>query len=699
MYKIFLCLRYLRTRYIVLASIISVMLGVATMIVVNSVMSGFANEMQTRIHGILGDVMVTSTSADGFYDPEGQMQKIRDTLGDDVIGMTPICTTVGVLTYKTRVLDADGYEREAQLTEQVCIVGIDEESKNSVGDFGKFLQHPENRKQLSFALREAGYDTFENQKMMQSRGLLSRFFSGGTSKKPLHEREEMKKAGWKHRLEYYGDPKDGVEIITNQELHVESKNAANESLPTMKKEGEEEEVSLTMMDPNQMIAPQSDHPMDNPPETPILHPAEVSDNSEMAGSNPEKDPMDLAKQANSGKDGVSRNSPFDVHPVRDDSAAHEIEAPVLGVSNAESRPAEEGQEFNLNESLEAMKKNFDPEAENAEGNFSENVLGQEIAEGSEESKNSIAETEGMFSGNSIEDPFNPFGDPVGHEFDPEKETHPGIIIGIGMAMFRNSEGKDRFYLLPGRDVMLTFPDCNIRPQGVSGHFTCVDLYESKMSEYDSQFVFVSMKEIQKLRGMPNKANQIQIQLREGVDLDAACEKLQKVFDPQLFICKTWRDDKMPLLQAVDMEIAILNVLLFMIIAVSGFGILAIFYMVVTEKTRDIGILKALGASSWGIMSIFLMYGLALGIVGAGLGLLMGLIFVLNINEIADFLSWVLGHEVFSPDIYYFYQIPYDISLATVGGIVGGALIIAVLASVFPAWHASRLQPVESLRYE
>lgn len=664
MYKLFLCLRYLRTRYIVLASIISVMLGVATMIVVNSVMSGFAKEMQTRIHGILGDVMVTSTSADGFYDPEGQMQKIRDALGDDVVGMTPICTTVGVLTYKTRILDTDGYEREAQLTEQVCIVGIDEESKNSVGDFGKFLQHPENRKRLSFALRDAGYDTFENQKMTQSRGILSKIFPGGTDKKPVHERVDMKKAGWKHRLEYYGEPTPGVEIVTNQELHVESKNTANESLPTMRKEGEEESVSLTMMDPNQTILPRSEHPMDNPPETPVLHPAELTESAKEGG--------------------VAPISPFDAHPTyATDSAKQNSEAQTVqdgGNANGEASDqnlASEGESTGVEAPGGDMTGNM-------AGNMAGDATGDMAAHG---------------FGNGVEDPFNPFGDPVGPAFDPEKETHPGIIIGIGMAMFRNSEGKDKFYLLPGRDVMLTFPDCNIRPQGVSGHFTCVDLYESKMSEYDSQFVFVSMKEIQDLRGMPNKANQIQIQLRKGADLDAACARLQRVFDPQLFICKTWRDDKMPLLQAVDMEIAILNVLLFMIIAVSGFGILAIFYMVVTEKTRDIGILKALGASSWGIMSIFLMYGLALGIVGAGLGLLLGLIFVLNINEIADFLSWALGHEVFSPDIYYFYQIPYDISLATVGGIVGGALFIAVLASVFPAWHASRLQPVESLRYE
>ena len=593
-----------------LASIISVMLGVATMIVVNSVMSGFAKEMQTRIHGIIGDLTVTSTSSDGFSDPEKQMERIRKTLADQVESMTPICTTVGVLTYKTNYIDEDGKEHPAMFTEQVFIVGIDEKSKANVGDFGKFLQHPQNREALSFALRDGGFNTFENQEDTQSRGVLDRIFPVKDRKKgKLKERTDMKRAGWQHRRDFYTEEvqerERRKERDANFQLQTESANISAEIRPTMKKADEEDPQILNAMDDSSATKTLSNHTMGN--------------------------------------------NPF----------------------------------FTSNQAEDAKT----PEADSESGSDLD-VL-------------NLAENKQM------EDPFggkgdNPNGDSDGEEFNPLKETHPGIIVGIGLATHRLQDGTDKFLLLPGRDVALTFPNCGTSekpPEGVTDHFTCVDLYESKMSEYDSQFVFVPLEVLQRLRGMPNKANQIQIKLKEGVDLDKACEELQKIFDPQFFNCKTWRDDKMPLLQAVDMEIAILNVLLFMIIAVSGFGILAIFYMVVTDKTRDIGILKALGASSWGIMSIFLIYGLALGIVGAGLGMILGLAFVLNINEVADFLSWCLGHEVFSPDIYYFYQVPYDISLTTVGWIVGGALFIAVLASVFPAWHASRLQPVESLRYE
>ncbi|MBR5759604.1 MAG: FtsX-like permease family protein, partial [Thermoguttaceae bacterium] len=140
-----------------------------------------------------------------------------------------------------------------------------------------------------------------------------------------------------------------------------------------------------------------------------------------------------------------------------------------------------------------------------------------------------------------------------------------------------------------------------------------------------------------------------------------------------------------------------NVLLFLTIAVAGFGILAIFFMIVVEKTRDVGILKSLGASGSGIMQIFLFYGLTLGVIGAGLGTSLGFWFVANIQKVADFLSRVMGHEVFDPTIYMFHQVPAIVEPATVVWIVVGSLFIAVASSVWPALRAARLKPVDALR--
>jgi lipoprotein-releasing system permease protein len=297
------------------------------------------------------------------------------------------------------------------------------------------------------------------------------------------------------------------------------------------------------------------------------------------------------------------------------------------------------------------------------------------------------------------------------QFDEMTQQHTGLILGVAMCSMKRKvgEGKveDFFLCLPGDDVKLTFPTAGAPPQAVNAQFTVVDFYESKMSEYDSTLAFVPLKELQRLRGMVDPQSglgavtSIQIRLKKGADLDKARDTLQARFPaPEYpYNIQTWRDMQGPLLAAVQMETTILNILLFLIIAVAGFGILATFFMIVVEKTKDIGILKSLGAPSSGIAKIFLGYGLSLGIVGSGVGMVLGLLFVVYINQIADLLGWITGTPVFDPEIYYFSRIPTIIDAFTIVWISLGAMLIAVLASVLPAMRAARLHPVEALRYE
>ena len=576
MYKFLLCLRYLRTRYIALASIISVMLGVATMIVVNSVMDGFTSEMQNRIHGILSDLVVESRSLDGFCDAQGHMDQIRQMAGDSIEAMTPTVVVPSMLNFEYG---------DQWITRQVQLVGIDETTHSQVSDFGKYLQHPENRRQMSFALHESGYDTKDHQGDAEG-----------------HERKQMRDAGWIYRR------------------WIAEKKAFQQQFATQRIE-----------------------PLEEPAQTTLVNaPAPLSDDSI---------PTTIDPGAVAGQSAVMARS---------------SDQPVV-----------------------ARSPDRDTLATGAE----------EIATMQADPAAASASTE---SGVSL-DPFLQHSEMA--VFDPAKQQHTGAVVGIAMVSFRGTDGDDRFLTLPGGDVKLTFPTTGRPPKAANDTFTIVDLYESKMSEYDSSFVFVPIKKLQELRGMIDPTsgagfvNSIQIKLKPGASADQVRDQLRKVFSPDLYGVYTWRDKQGPLLAAVEMETAILNVLLFLIIAVAGFGILAIFLMIVVEKTRDIGILKSLGASSRGVMGIFLTYGLSLGVVGAGVGTALGLLLVAKINEIAALLGRITGRPVFDPSIYYFYKIPTIVDPMTITWIVAGAIAIAVLASILPALRAAMLHPVEALRYE
>jgi lipoprotein-releasing system permease protein len=315
--------------------------------------------------------------------------------------------------------------------------------------------------------------------------------------------------------------------------------------------------------------------------------------------------------------------------------------------------------------------------------------------------------------------FGPATPPGSAEVDPDAPLPARVYVGLGLISVPHvvrdpRTGKTRtvttMLLEPGEDVRFTTVTVGT-PDAARFAATVVDVFKSGMSEYDSTLVFCNLAHLQHARRMliappqseddwrNGSVTSIQIKLRDYADAPLVVEKLRMGLPDGEFSVKTWESKQGPLLQAVDVEAAILNVLLFLIIAVAGFGILAIFYMIVVEKTRDIGILKALGASSGGVMSIFLSYGLGLGLVGSGAGVILGLLFVRYINEIEDLVSWVTGHKVFDEAVYYFHEIPTSVHPGMIVWVSLGAIAIAVLASVLPARRASQLDPVRALRYE
>ena len=544
MYKILLCLRYLRTRYIALASIVSVMLGVATMIVVNSVMAGFSTEMRDRIHGILADVIVETTSLDGTYDPEKQMAIIRQAAGDDIEQMTATVEIYGMLSF----------EFGGQwITRPVTLIGIKPEEKAKVGPLVDYLDSYN-------ALREDG--------RIVRAPLRNRDVPAGwtlTADAKAYRREWTDRQRWRlEQLYDHGEPDNGP------------------------------------------------------------------------GANPfdQFDPRATGKPATTtGDDNAASENPFG--------------------PKAESEK---------------------PKAENPQ----------------RKTKNRSGAKE----------------DPI----DPAEPLDGRIYIGRGLISFLYKDpltGKTatRMMVRPGDDVAISTVSAGRPPEARHFNATVVDVFKSGMSEYDSNLVFCNIEYLQQVRGMVDPTTgsraitSIQIKLKDYTQAKAVVARLRAAFPPGMFTVRTWEQKQGPLLAAVDVESAILNVLLFLIIAVAGFGILAIFYMIVVEKTRDIGILKALGASSRGVMSIFLSYGLGLGIVGSGVGVGLGLMFVYYINEIEALITVITGRKVFDEKIYYFPSIPTDVHAGMVFWVAMGAIVIAVLASILPARRASRLHPVEALRFE
>jgi lipoprotein-releasing system permease protein len=307
-------------------------------------------------------------------------------------------------------------------------------------------------------------------------------------------------------------------------------------------------------------------------------------------------------------------------------------------------------------------------------------------------------------------------DPMVNELGPDGKPLPSpppsriedmpdfIILGHAIAHFRerktaeHPEPQEIQTIDPGDEVVITtVSGQRLRP--VNDRLVVCDYLKSEMSEYDSTYVFVPLEYLQKLRTMPGRATSIQIRLKDYDHAPDVVKRLQTLFAGQPLNVQTWEEKQGPLLSAIAVEKGILNVLLFMIILVAGFGILAIFSMIVIEKTRDIGIMKALGASNGGVLKIFLSYGLLLGTLGSTIGTGIGILFTIYINEIEWALAKATGQSIFPKDTYYFDKIPTDIQPTSVLLVNVGAILIAVMFSVLPALRAAMLHPVRALRYE
>ncbi|QDT38477.1 ABC transporter permease [Stratiformator vulcanicus] len=582
MYKLLLCTRYLRTRYIALASIISVTLGVATMIVVNSVMAGFSTQMRDRIHGLLADVIVESRAMDGAPDSEVLFDMARQAVGDEIDGMAATVEVFGIMH-----LDYAGQS----VAQPVTLIGIKPEEKATVGPLVDYL---------------ASYNPVIEDDIVVKQALRDRSEPPGwelTDEAIDYRKSKAEKQAWFENRKYHGGTAGPQQVATG------------------------------VADPFK---------------------------------------TDPFKDGSSGSQAdASRNN--DQLEVGTNSTEPEDSRPGLILPVGAQQPG-----------------GTEPSA---------------VADGGSPDFDGFGETDPSTLPPEFVDVVKPF-EPIDFSVPLDGRCYIGQQL-ISYPYEDRETGKMKTMLMrrPGDDVQFTSATASRSPTACSFNATIVDVFKSGMSEYDSNLVFCNLEQLQKVRGMidpqtgKGSVTALQIKLKDFDKADEVVRRLKSMFPPGVYNVRTWEQKQGPLLAAVEVESMILNILLFLIIAVAGFGILAIFYMIVVEKTRDIGILKALGANAHGIMSIFLSYGLGLGLVGSGVGTGLGLLFVYYINEISDLITLVTGRDVFPETIYYFPEIPTHVSPIMVFWVSVGAISIAVLASILPARRAAALKPVEALRYE
>ncbi|MFQ5989107.1 MAG: lipoprotein-releasing ABC transporter permease subunit [Candidatus Methylomirabilales bacterium] len=229
-------------------------------------------------------------------------------------------------------------------------------------------------------------------------------------------------------------------------------------------------------------------------------------------------------------------------------------------------------------------------------------------------------------------------------------------------------------------------------------FTLVGIFEAGMYEYDAGLAYIPIPAAQAFFRMGESVTGVEIKLDDIYRAPEVADHLQEEFRFP-FYTRTWMEMNKNLFSALKLEKTVMFVILVMIVLVAAFGIVSTLTMVVMEKTREIAILKSMGATAAGIMKIFMIEGIVIGAVGTLLGLLGGLIVTANLDGIVKFVERVFGINAFPSDVYFLDKLPHQVNTPDVVAVVIVALLISFLATLYPSWQASRLDPVEALRYE
>jgi lipoprotein-releasing system permease protein len=270
---------------------------------------------------------------------------------------------------------------------------------------------------------------------------------------------------------------------------------------------------------------------------------------------------------------------------------------------------------------------------------------------------------------------------------------PGVMIGKELARNLN--------LVVGDTVNVVSPMGNITPLGMipkMKKFRLAAIFNTGMFEYDSTLAYVLLPEAQSFLGLGHSVTGIQLKVADMYQTRSLVKKINRDLGPSIY-ARDWMQMNKNILFALKTEKMVMFIILTLIVLVAAFGIASTLFMIVMEKTKDIAILKSLGASGRSIMKIFVLEGLIIGFTGTVIGMIGGLSVACNLEGIVSLVQKLTGFELFSKDVYYLDHFPSKVIPADVVLIGITAVTISFLATLYPAWQASKMPPAEALRYE